>query len=135
METQPIPGNLAHFAINADDVARAQAFYEKAFQWRFEAYGPPGFYTIVFPKGLNSEAAPLRGALQGRRELVKGVRVSGFECTIAVEDIGETVASIEAAGGAIVMQKATLPGVGHLIFFQDTEGNLAGAMQYDSNAQ
>jgi hypothetical protein len=25
-------------------------------------------------------------------------------------------------------------GIGRLIFFEDTEGNLAGAMQYDENA-
>ena len=32
------------------------------------------------------------------------------------------------------MQPVTLPGVGRLLFFEDPEGNVAGAMQYDSNA-
>jgi predicted enzyme related to lactoylglutathione lyase len=61
--------------------------------------------------------------------------MSGFECTIAVLDVDETVRKIVSAGGLIVMEKTTLPGVGHLIFFQDTEGNLAGAMQYDLAAE
>ena len=49
--------------------------------------------------------------------------------------IDETIAAIQANGGKIVMQKSTIVGVGDLIFFEDTEGNVAGAMQYDQNAQ
>jgi hypothetical protein len=30
------------------------------------------------------------------------------------------------------MQKATIPGVGDLIWFEDPEGNVAGAMRYES---
>ena len=38
--------NLASFAIRVDDVDRARAFYEAVFAWRFEPWGPPGFYLI-----------------------------------------------------------------------------------------
>jgi len=38
--------NIRHFAIGADDLDRARAFYESVFGWRFEAWGPPGFYLI-----------------------------------------------------------------------------------------
>jgi hypothetical protein len=33
------------------------------------------------------------------------------------------------------MQICTLAGIGRLLFFQDPEGNLAGAMQYDTKAE
>ncbi len=33
------------------------------------------------------------------------------------------------------MPKVTIPTVGMLLFFRDPEGNIAGAMQYDSAAQ
>ena len=33
------------------------------------------------------------------------------------------------------MEKATIPGVGDLIFFQDPDGNVAGAMRYDRKAE
>ena len=33
------------------------------------------------------------------------------------------------------MERTTIAGVGHLIYFQDTEGNIAGAMQYDTEAE
>jgi len=133
---------VAHFAINADDLTRARRFYEAVFGWTFQAWGPPGFYMIGFgPNGGNAAVAAgpgipaLRGSLQGRRELIPGVRMTGFECTISVSDIQAAHAAIEANGGKIVMQICMLPGIGQLLFFQDPEGNLAGAMQYDEKAE
>ena len=123
---------VAHFSINADDVSRARRFYEKVFGWRFQAYGPPGFY-MVDPESARV-TVPIRGSLQQRREIVKGVPMRGFECTISVEDIQAAAAAVEANGGTIVMPICTLAGVGQLLFFQDPEGNIAGAMQYDENA-
>jgi predicted enzyme related to lactoylglutathione lyase len=119
---------VRHFAINADDVARARAFYARAFGWKFEPWGPPGFYMVGTGDG---PTAPL-ASLQPRRELSPGLRLNGFECTIAVEDVDAVARAIEASGGKILMQKATIPGVGSLVFFQDTEGNVAGAMQYET---
>ena len=123
---------VAHFAINADDVARARRFYEKVFGWRFQAYGPPGFYMVDTESAPAS--VPLRGSLQQRREIVPGVPMRGFECTISVGDIQAAAAAVQANGGAIVMPICTLAGIGQLFFFQDPEGNIAGAMQYDQNA-
>jgi predicted enzyme related to lactoylglutathione lyase len=122
---------VAHFAINADDFDRAQRFYGSVFGWKFVAWGPPGFCMIE----SGAATVPLRGSLQKRREIVPGVAMRGFECTIAVDDIDATLAAVQANGGTIVMRKCTLPGVGQLFFFQDTEGNVAGAMQYDENAE
>lgn len=123
---------VAHFAINADDVDRALRFYEAVFGWKFKAYGPPGFFKV--DERTAKATVPLRGALQKRREIVRGVPMRGFECTIAVDDIEATAASVAKNGGKIVMEICTLPGVGRLLFFQDPEGNIAGAMQYDPNA-
>lgn len=124
--------HIAHFSINADNVARAQKFYGNVFGWKYNAYGPPGFFMIDFGR---APAAVMLGSLQERRELVAGVRMNGFECTIAVDDIRKTAAAIEKNGGRIVMQICTLAGIGQLLFFEDPEGNLAGAMQYDKHAE
>jgi predicted enzyme related to lactoylglutathione lyase len=133
MDFQPTPGQLAHFSVNVDDMARAQAFYAGAFGWQFHAYGPPGFF-MVEPGPSEIKPVPNVGSIQMRRSLLPDVKMHGFECTIAVADIDETISKVEALGGKIVMAKCTLPSIGHLIFLQDTEGNLLGAMQYDSNA-
>jgi predicted enzyme related to lactoylglutathione lyase len=114
-----------HFAINADDVPRARRFYEAVFGWRFDPWGPPDFYQI------KNAGQGVIGALQGRRELVPGVRMTGYEASLGVEDLKATMAAIEAGGGKILMPPYRIEGVGELIYFQDTEGNLAGAMQYE----
>lgn len=118
---------VQHFAINADDVGRARAFYENVFGWRFSAWGPPDFYQI---ESGDKDAPGLRGALQKRRELAPGVSVRGFECTIAVDDLDAVQRAIEAHGGTILMERTTIPGVGDLLFFADLEGNPVGAMQF-----
>jgi len=120
------PGQLAHFAINANDIPRAQAFYSNVFGWTFESWGPPGFFLI-----RNKPDGEVRAAMQQRREIVSGVAMRGFECTIAVADIHATESAIKANGGKIVMPVSTIPTVGKLLFFEDPEGNIAGAMQYD----
>lgn len=121
--------NVAHFAINATDTAVAMRFYERVFGWRFEPWGPPGFYQI-----RTGSDGPL-GALQGRRELVPGTKMVGFECTIGVESIEETERAVLAAGGKIVIPRSIIPTVGTLAFFMDPDGNVFGAMQYDRGAQ
>ncbi|HKE13829.1 MAG TPA: VOC family protein [Kofleriaceae bacterium] len=124
-----MPQHVAHFSINADDVARARRFYEKALGWKFNAWGPPRFYMIE-----TGPDQPVLGSLQGRRELIAGQRTIGFECTVGVESIDETERAIVAAGGRIIMPRSVIPGVGTLLFFADTEGNAVGAMQYDRSA-
>jgi uncharacterized protein len=121
-----MPATLRHFAINADDTARAKTFYEGVFGWRFDPWGPPNFYRV------KNAGAGVFGALQERCELVPGVRMAGYEASFGVEDLKATIAAIEAGGGRIVMPPYRIEGVGELIYFEDTEGNLAGAMQYDA---
>src|SRR3954469_25202222 len=113
---------LAHFAINADNVDRARAFYERVFGWKFSAWGPASFYQI--------EGSGVMGALQGRRNLVKDTRTIGFECTIGVPSIDAVAAAVKAGGGKVVLERSVIVGVGTLMFFQDPEGNVFGAMQY-----
>jgi predicted enzyme related to lactoylglutathione lyase len=54
----------------------------------------------------------------------------GLEITFGVEDLPAAMTAIEANGGSILMPPFTIEGVGDLIFFKDSEGNIAGAMQY-----
>lgn len=128
--TQPKPNHLAHFAIHADDIARAKRFYTKVFGWKFEAWGPPDFFMIKTADG--EDPGPF-GSLH-KRHHPKGDGLTGFECTIAVADVDKTARDVEAAGGTIVMKRMTIGEVGHLVKFHDTEGNIVGAMQYDANA-
>jgi uncharacterized protein len=124
--------HLVHFSINADDVERAKTFYERVFGWRFSAWGPPAFYQIQ--TGSDPSAQPVRAALQGRRTF-EGQAPIGYECTIGVDSIDDTAKKVAAAGGAVVLPKSIIVGVGALMFFKDTEGNVFGAIQFDGRAE
>jgi hypothetical protein len=121
-----MPNHLRFFAITADDVERARKFYETVFGWRFEDWGPPGFYLI--------HGAGVPGALQERREKLTGTGFRAFECTIGVDSIDEIEPKIGPAGGKIDMKRMRLETVGLLLYMLDTEGNRVGVMQYDRGA-
>jgi predicted enzyme related to lactoylglutathione lyase len=120
-----MPATLCHFAINADDVQRAKSFYENVFGWQFTPWGPPDFYQV------KNAGEGVLGALQARREIKPGIRMAGMEATMGVGDLKATIAAIEAGGGKVVLGPVRIETVGELIYFEDPEGNLLGAMQYD----
>ena len=113
-----------HFAINADDLPRARAFYERAFNWTYTPWGPPGFYQT------RTAGRSLMGALQGRRG-IGGHVMPDIELSFGVDDLEATCARLTAAGGEVIMAPFHIETVGHLVFFRDSEGNIAGAMQYE----
>ena len=126
-----MPNNLSFFAINADDVPRARKFYEAVFGWSFEPWGPPNFYLIETGK---EQIPAVGGALQERRQLVPGQKMVGFECTISVADIDQTIRAVEANGGRIAAPKFHIHTVGTVAYFFDTEGNVAGIIQQEKHA-
>ena len=124
-------GHLAHFAINADDMTAARRFYGAVFGWTFEAWGPPEFFRIHTADGTPPANA---AALQARRDLAPGRPTTGFECTVAVDDVDAVTAAVRANGGEVLMEKTTLSGIGDLVWFADPSGNVVGAMRYDATA-
>ena len=120
--------NLASFAIHADDVQRCRSFYEAVFGWRFEPWGPPDFYLVH----TGDEGKPGVQGLLHKRQEPRGVGGPNcFECSIAVDDLDAVTLAIAKHGGRIIMEKAPIPTVGTLTKFEDTEGNVLGAMAYE----
>lgn len=123
------PNDIAHFAIHADDCERARHFYEQVFGWHFLAWGQPGRWMI-----RTSLHAPIYGTLQQREfPAAGGGGLRGFECTIAVEDVGLLAERIVAAGGRITAEPSLVEGVGTVLRFEDTEGNPVSAMRYEQH--
>jgi uncharacterized protein len=119
-----VPGRVTHIAINADDNGLTQAFYEELFDWRFEpAY--PGFARTALPP-----ADEMVAAVQSRRDLLPGVRTNGPEVTIEVDALDVVLAQVDRLGGRVVMERATIPGVGDLVFVADPSGNVVGVIEY-----
>jgi uncharacterized protein len=123
-----MPNNVVHFAIHADNLDRARRFYSSVFGWRFTPWGPPDFYLVE--TGTSWDPG-IRGALQKRESGAPAGGVNAFECTIAVDNVDAMARDITTAGGTILHGPMTIPGVGRVVQFRDSEGNVACAMQYD----
>ena len=120
--------NLASFAIHADDVQRCRRFYEAVLGWRFEPWGPPDFYLVHTG---DEENPGVQGLMHKRLEPRGAGGPNCFECNIAVDDLDAVTKAIAKHGGRIIMDSAPVPTVGTLTKFEDTEGNVLGAMAYE----
>lgn len=100
--------------------------------WGFNDYGSEDFLQI---KADPSEDGEIIGALQSRKYSPISENIIGWECTIGVENLDETIEKVIAHGGQVLMPKIAIPFVGYIAKFLDTEGNLMCAMQYDPSAK
>lgn len=130
-----MPNHLAHFAIHADDLDRARRFYAPVFGWRFDPFDPLPQSDFCKIKDTAGAAPGAFAALQHRKFNVAPSPITGFECTIGVDDLDAIAAAVAASGGRIVMPRTAVPGVGWLIKFLDSEGNLVCAMQFSPQAK
>jgi len=119
---------IVHFEINADDVSRAKAFYEKVFKWKIQSWpGNPDYGLIE----AGEEGEPgINGGLQKREDSADQI----FNY-ISVSSVDETKKQIEENGGSIETPRISVPGVGHFYMFKDPEGNKLGIMEEDENAK
>ena len=116
---------VIHFEIPVDDPDRAQAFYHDAFGWEIAGWGGPVDYRLA-TTGPESEAG-INGALALRSEMSAWIHVG-------VDSVDEALGRIEAAGGTVVTPKAAIPGVGHMAYCRDPEGNTIGVYEDDPSA-
>lgn len=125
---------VGHFEIHSDDPQRAIAFYSAVFGWEFFQWSGGWEYWMI--KTGPAQEPGIDGGLVPRRgdRPQPGQAVNAYVCTIMVTSLDETVAAVEKHGGDLALPKMSIPGVGWLAYFHDTEGNIFGAMQEDHNA-
>lgn len=121
-------GRVVHFEITADDPARAQRFYEKAFGWKFQSM--PGPFTYLLATTGDKEKAGIDGAVMGRQDHKQSVIN-----TIGVDDFEAGVKAVKDAGGQVLQAKQAIPGIGWFSSCKDTEGNIFGIYKDDPNAK
>ena len=54
--------------------------------------------------------------------------------TVGVGSVDEAAANTQAAGGRIIQPNMSIPGVGYLAYFQDTEGDALGVHETGGSA-
>lgn len=115
-----------HFEIPVDQPQRAVEFYRVALGWAAQQWGDQPYWTVA--DAPDSETG-IAGALTPRTDLAQGVLIY-----LSVEDLDDTLDRVVAAGGTVASARQSVPGVGWMARFHDTEGNLIGIMQEDPKA-
>jgi predicted enzyme related to lactoylglutathione lyase len=116
-----------HFEIHSADPDAAAKFYSTIFGWKiFKWDGPVEYWVVQTGEGPGIDGGILRR--QGDAPAA-GAAVNAYVCTIGVDSLDETLASITGNGGEIVVAKHEIPGIGTLAYFKDPDGNIFGALQ------
>jgi predicted enzyme related to lactoylglutathione lyase len=118
---------VVHFEVMAEDPARATEFYSKVFGWEITKWDGPQDYWLVTTgaedqPGINGGIAKSQG---------QAMTVN----TVDVSSVDEFANKVEANGGKVVVPKMAVPGIGYLVYCQDTEGIVFGMMQADPSAK
>jgi predicted enzyme related to lactoylglutathione lyase len=120
----------SYFEIQAEDPARAAHFYSEIFRWKFtRAEGLPVEYWRIETEGP-------RGGLLKRPATIPPPEygTNAFVCSIEVQDFDVTAEKIIELGGRVALAKFAVPGVCWQGYFLDTENNVFGVFQPDTEA-
>jgi uncharacterized protein len=122
-----------HFEIHAAEPDRAISFYKKLFDWQFQSWEGPMEYWLVIT-GPDGQPG-INGGLIRRQGEIDGQAVIAYVCTVDVSSVDESIKTAEGNGGQVVVPKMPIPGMGWLVYCKDTEGNIFGMMESDTNAK
>lgn len=121
-------GEVVHFEVPADDVGRAQKFYQDAFGWKMQPM-PEMSYTMVSTTETNDMGMPTAaGAINGGMA-ARGGPITAPVITILVDDIDDALATVERLGGKTAAGRQAVGEMGFTGYFVDTEGNTVGLWQ------
>jgi predicted enzyme related to lactoylglutathione lyase len=123
-----MPDPVVHFELPADDVERAQKFYNKSFGWKVNSIPGMG-YTIFHTtktddKGMVGTPGNINGGMAKRQGPIDRLLI-----TVQVADMEKALKAVEKNGGKVIRGSQPIQGVGLAAYVKDTEGNTIGLMQ------
>ncbi len=126
---------VIHFEIHTDDPDRAIQFYSTVLGWHFTKWNGPQDYWLI--RTGAHESPGIDGGLMRRHGSgpADGAAINSFICTVDVPNIDDYLGKVTDHGGSIALPKMPIPTVGWLAYAKDTEGNIFGLMQPDSDAR
>lgn len=122
---------VVHFEMPYHDAARAGAFYTQVFGWKPRFLGEEmGNYLHLTTSETDACTTDHRGTINGGMFPFKPDWPMQYpSIVIAVDDIEAAMRRIIAAGGQVLGQPMTIPGIGAYVSFKDTEGNRNSILQ------
>ena len=126
----PAPG---YFEIHADDLPRARKFYGELFGWQFSAFDGS---DVEYWRIDTGEPGAMMGGLLPRPGICQpGQAPNAYVVTIMVPSVEDCVEKAKARGAIIALPKWAIPGIGWQAYLIDTEKNIFGVHQSDSEAR
>ena len=129
---------ITHFEIQADEPERAAQFYRDVFGWEITKWeGGQMEYWMVMTAPKDSTESGINGGLLRRPAKTPQPEcgTNAFTCTVVVENYDDIEKKILAAGGKVAMPKFAFVGMAWQGYYLDTEGNVFGVHQVDTNAK
>ena len=123
--------NPLYFELQADEPARACAFYTAVFGWEMTKQDgmPVEYYRVEtsggIAGGILKRPAERPGMAQGTNAAVISMEVADYD---------DTASKILAGGGTEALPKFAVPGRCWQGYFIDTEGNTFGIFEADESA-
>ena len=116
---------VVHFEMPYRDAQRAARFYAAAFGWQTQLLGAEmGDYVLVTTAVADVKPGAPAGAINGGLYPYKPDWPAQYpSVVIGVEDMAAAMARVTAAGGQVLGEPMTIPGIGDYVAFTDTEGN------------
>ena len=115
---------VTYVELNSPDLEATTAFMRDVFGWEPQPFAAPDYLVAPHGDGPGVDAG-LLSSRDGNPRTVPIIRVDSLDALRA---------RIESAGGAIVVEPFTLPGVGRGCYLTDPAGLLIGLHEYDSSA-
>jgi predicted enzyme related to lactoylglutathione lyase len=102
----------------SDDVAKATKFYSELLGWQTEIWKPGQFdYPMINANGkMHGGFGPAQGGAPAH-----------WIGHVLVEDVDDTAAKAEAAGGTLLGEPMDIPEVGRMVFIRDPQGAVVSA--------
>jgi predicted enzyme related to lactoylglutathione lyase len=122
---------VVHFEMPYRDRERAARFYTAAFGWQTQRLGAEmNDYLLVTTALTDVRPGAPAGAINGGLFPFKpDWPIQHPAVVIGVEDIHAAMARVAEAGGEVLGEPMTIPGVGEYVAFVDTEGNRHSMLQ------
>jgi len=121
---------VVHFEMPYENWERMTKFYQNVFEWKTSKLGAEmGDYVLVTTAESDAKPGAPAGAINGG---FFPKRPDGAQHTclvIGVKDIRQSMAKVKKAGGELVTDVMSIPGIGQYVTFLDTEKNRVSLLE------
>ena len=122
---------VVHFEMPYVDHNRLSKFYSQAFGWEMNKLGSEmgDYITAATSEMDENRMVKTPGTINGGFYPKTSDAPSVPSFVIAVDDIKDAMNKVKQAGGKILDEPVEIPGIGHYVSINDTEGNRLSLLQ------